>query len=144
MRIGELAAQAGVNVQTIRFYERRKLLGEPPRAPSGYRSYSQTDLEALQFVRWAQQLGFSLKEVKQLLQLHAAMVSLPSARLRRDPVELDSIVRMAQEKLSAVQEKIKLLKSMGKQLSSTIEKLRNRPEPVCPASKPLAKSLSRF
>jgi MerR family transcriptional regulator, mercuric resistance operon regulatory protein len=140
MRIGELASRAGVNVQTIRFYERRRLLSHPPRTPSGYRSYSQTDFEALQFIRWAQQLGFTLKEVKQLLQLHTAVTNLPSADTRRDPVELDSIIKMAEEKLAAVHEKIGLLKSMGKQLSSTIEKLRRRPEPVCPASKPHAKS----
>jgi len=140
MRIGELASRAGVNIQTIRFYERRRLLGLPPRTPSGYRSYRQTDLEALQFIRWAQQLGFTLKEVKQLLQLHAAVANLSSAQIGRDPVELGSIVRMAEEKLSAVQEKMKRLKSMGKQLSATIDKLRSRPEPVCPASKPGAKS----
>jgi DNA-binding transcriptional MerR regulator len=102
MRIGELASRAGVNIQTIRFYERRRLLGQPPRTPSGYRSYSQTDFEALQFIRWAQQLGFTLKEVKQLLQLHTAVANLPSAHTRRDPVELDSIIKMAEEKLAAV------------------------------------------
>jgi len=143
MRIGELAAKAGVNIQTIRFYERRRLLGQPPRTPSGYRSYGQADLQALQFIRWAQQLGFTLKEVKQLLQLHSAVANLPSARTGRDPAEMDSIVRMAEEKLAAVKEKIKLLKSMGKQLSSTIQKLQSRPEPVCPAPKPRAKSLRR-
>jgi len=141
MRIGELASKAGVNIQTIRFYERRRLLGQPPRTPSGYRRYSQTDLEVLQFIRWAQQLGFTLKEIKQLLQLHTAVANLSKAHVRRDPVELGSIVQMAEEKLAAVQEKIKLLKSMGKQLSSTIEKLRSRPAPVCPASKPHSKSL---
>jgi DNA-binding transcriptional MerR regulator len=143
MRIGELAFKVGVNIQTIRFYERRRLLGQPPRTPSGYRSYGQRDLEALQFIRWAQQLGFTLKEVKQLLQLHTAVANLPSVRLSHDPVELDSIVRMAQEKLAAVHEKIKLLKSMGKQLSSTIEKLSSRQEPVCPGSKSRAKSSRR-
>jgi MerR family mercuric resistance operon transcriptional regulator len=143
MRIGELAARAGVHIQTIRFYERRRLLRQPPRTPSGYRSYGQADLEALQFIRWAQQLGFTLKEAKQLLQLHTAVANLPSAPAGRDPVELDSIVRMAEEKPAAVEEKIKLLKSMGKQLSATIEKLRSRPEPVCPASKSRPKSLRR-
>jgi hypothetical protein len=65
------------------------------------------------------------------------VANLSSPPAGRDPVELDSIVRMAEEKLAAVEEKIKLLKSMGKQLSATIEKLRSRPEPVCPASKSL-------
>jgi DNA-binding transcriptional MerR regulator len=143
MRIGELASRAGVNIPTIRFYERRRLFGQPPRTPSGYRCYAQTDLEALQFIRWAQQLGFTLKELKQLLRLHMAVANLPTAHVRRDPIELDSIVQMAEEKLVAVEEKIKLLKSMGRQLSATIEKLRSRPEPVCPASKRRTKALQR-
>jgi MerR family copper efflux transcriptional regulator len=135
MRIGELARMAGVNVQTIRFYERRRLLREPARTLSGYRNYEKSDLESLVFIKWCQPLGFTLKEVRQLLQLHTAVASLPAGRPGHKPRELESIVRMAEEKLASVEEKAKLLKKMGKQLRSVIQELQNRQAPVCPASK---------
>lgn len=69
MRTGELAGQVGVNPQTLRYYERRGLLDEPPRAPGGYRDYPPTAVELLRFVKRAQQLGFTLDEVEELLHL---------------------------------------------------------------------------
>jgi DNA-binding transcriptional MerR regulator len=140
MRIGELASKARVNIQTIRFYERQRLLHVPERTASGYRVYGQADLEAVQFIKWSQQLGFTLKEVSQLLQLHRAVASLPAARVGRDSNELQSIIRMAEEKLVNIAEKLKSLKSMGKQLTSVIKRLQEQPEPVCSASKPRTRS----
>jgi MerR family copper efflux transcriptional regulator len=70
MRIGELAARATVNVQTLRFYEREGLLRPPERTASGYRSYSESDLERVRFIRLCQGLGFTLREIQQLLILH--------------------------------------------------------------------------
>lgn len=69
MKIGEVAAEAGVSVQTVRFYERSGILPEPPRSPSGYRSYGQDDLQRVRFVRRAKELGFTLSEVRELLDL---------------------------------------------------------------------------
>lgn len=69
MRTGQLAKQAGVNLQTVRYYERRGLIEEPPRRESGYRDYGQDSVQALRFIKRAQQLGFTLKEVEQLLHL---------------------------------------------------------------------------
>lgn len=69
MRIGELAKQGGVNVQTVRFYERQGLLLEPPRRESGYRIYGSGDLHRLCFIRQAKVLGFSLKEIATILQM---------------------------------------------------------------------------
>jgi MerR family mercuric resistance operon transcriptional regulator len=60
LTIGQLAREAGVNIETIRYYERRRLLQEPPRTSSGYRQYSSTDLWRLQFITRAKQLGFTL------------------------------------------------------------------------------------
>ena len=71
MTIGRLAQAAGVNVETIRYYQRRGLLPEPPRPPGGQRRYPAGVLERLGFIRHAQQLGFSLEEVRILLD-HAA------------------------------------------------------------------------
>jgi len=65
--IGELAATAGVNVETIRFYERRGLMPAPARAPSGYRRYGDDDRWRLAFVQRAKALGFRLREIEALL-----------------------------------------------------------------------------
>lgn len=69
VKIGELAEQAAVNIQTVRFYERRGLLPEPPRRESGYRIYSSDDLHRLRFIRQAKALGFSLKEIAVILRM---------------------------------------------------------------------------
>ncbi len=65
----KLAKEGGVNVETIRYYERHGLLPKAPRTPSGYRKFSNADLNRLRFVRRAQELGFTLKEVKELLAI---------------------------------------------------------------------------
>jgi len=69
VRIGEIAAQAAVNVQTLRYYERRGLLPPPPRRGSGYRDYDATATERVRFIRHAQGLGFTLEEIGELLAL---------------------------------------------------------------------------
>lgn len=61
--IGQLAKQAKVNIETIRYYERRGLLPEPQRRASGYREYSTDDVIRLRFIKRAQELGFTLKEI---------------------------------------------------------------------------------
>ena len=69
MQIGELARRSSVTVQTVRFYERLKLLPEPQRKDSGYRVYSETDLKRLRFVRQGKSLGFSLDEIRDILRM---------------------------------------------------------------------------
>lgn len=69
MRIGELARRTETLVETIRFYEQAGVLAPPPRTTSGYRSYGPADLQRLTFVRRCRDLGFSLDEVRGLLQL---------------------------------------------------------------------------
>jgi Hg(II)-responsive transcriptional regulator len=71
MRSSELASRAGVNVQTLRYYERRGILPEPRRSDSGYRSYDSEAVRAVRFIKGAQQLGFSLVEIHSLLELAA-------------------------------------------------------------------------
>jgi MerR family transcriptional regulator, copper efflux regulator len=66
---GQVAKQAHVNVETIRYYERRGLIPEPPRRESGYRQYAQEDVTRIQFIKRAQELGFSLREISELLDL---------------------------------------------------------------------------
>lgn len=67
--IGEVAAAAGVNVQTVRYYERRGILTPVRRTPAGYRQYDDNAVARLRFIRHAQSLGFSLNEIDELLAL---------------------------------------------------------------------------
>jgi MerR family mercuric resistance operon transcriptional regulator len=69
LTIGALAAAAGVNVETIRFYQRRQLLAEPERPHRGVRRYGADDAARVRFIKSAQRIGFSLDEVAQLLRL---------------------------------------------------------------------------
>ena len=66
---GKLAKECGVNVETIRYYERHGLLPKVPRTPSGYRKFADADVNRLRFIRRTQELGFTLKEVKELLAI---------------------------------------------------------------------------
>jgi MerR family mercuric resistance operon transcriptional regulator len=68
--IGQLAKASQVGIETLRFYERRGLLPSPPRSASGYRHFSEDTIHRLHFIRRAKELGFSLKEVAELLALH--------------------------------------------------------------------------
>jgi Hg(II)-responsive transcriptional regulator len=69
LKTGELAKRAGVNVETLRFYEREGLIPEPPRRVSGYREYPAESVRLIRFIKRAQELGFSLREVRELLAL---------------------------------------------------------------------------
>jgi MerR family mercuric resistance operon transcriptional regulator len=71
-KIGGLAKAAGVGVETIRYYQRRGLLSEPARPPGEVRRYGEEDVKRLRFIRSAQAAGFTLKEIKELLDLDAA------------------------------------------------------------------------
>jgi MerR family copper efflux transcriptional regulator len=69
LSIGQVASLSGVGVETVRFYEREGLLEEPPRRASGYRQYSEEVVKHIRFIKRSQQLGFSLKEIAELLTL---------------------------------------------------------------------------
>ena len=69
LKIGQVAKGAGVGVETIRFYERRGLIDDPPRTGSGYREYSEEAVSRIRFIRRASELGFSLNEIQELLEL---------------------------------------------------------------------------
>ncbi len=69
LTIGQVARQVGIGVETVRFYERRGLIESPPRGSSGYRLYEPEAIASLKFIRRAKELGFTLREIKQLLEL---------------------------------------------------------------------------
>ena len=84
LTIGQVAGQAGVGVETVRFYERQGLLEVPPRRQSGYREYGEDAVARLRFIRRAKQLGFTLKEIKELLALRRDP-STPGADVKQQP-----------------------------------------------------------
>ena len=101
MTIGELADAAGVGVETIRFYERKKLLAQPKRPQSGFRRYDDDAARRIRFIRQAQELGFTLAEINQLLAL------------RLDPERSCADVKSeAQTKIADIDEKIASLRVM--------------------------------
>jgi MerR family copper efflux transcriptional regulator len=84
LSIGQVARKAGVGVETVRFYEREGLLEEPPRRASGYRQYSDQVVKRIHFIKRAQQLGFSLKEISELLLRVDAQTSCEVVKQRTE------------------------------------------------------------
>ena len=109
MLIAEAAQQAGVNVQTIRYYERRGLLPRPARRTTTYRQYSNDAIGIVRFVKRAQDLGFTLDEIAELLELRG--------ELRRDRVRIRAL---AERKLGQVEHKIAELQSMQRALAHLV------------------------
>jgi len=133
MRIGELSVKAGVNIQTIRFYEREKLLRKPVRTPSGYRIFAEADLARVKFIKQSQQLGFTLKEVKELMEIHECEQSFTdSARLRSKGWE--EAFKIAKERLDLIDQKIQFLKVLRKPLATIFNSRYPQKEMICPAS----------
>ena len=105
LTIGRVAQQAGVGVETVRFYERQGLLQKPPRRESGYREYGDEVIAQLRFIKRAKRLGFTLKEIKELLSLYRHP-STPAAEVKR----------RAEAKIADIEMKVKALQKMKKAL----------------------------
>lgn len=118
MRIGEVARAAGVGIDAVRFYEREGLIQAPARRPSGYREYTPDVIVSLRFIRRAKELGFTLKEIAELLRLEATEGATPS----------DVRVR-AEAKLEDLEERIRALQRMRRALRKLVER--------CPGKGPL-------
>ena len=110
MKIGEVAKAAGVGIDAVRFYEREGLLPEPARRPSGYREYSPDAVADLSFIKRAKELGFSLKEISELLSINRA----PNATAR-------DVKNLAEEKLADLEDKIRSLQRMKRALRKVAE-----------------------
>ena len=105
LRTGEVAARAGVNIQTLRYYERRGLIPEPERRASGYREYPPDAVRVIRFIKRAQELGFTLTEVEELL------------RIRGDQTASCVEVRAsAKAKIDDIEQKVRSLRSMKRAL----------------------------
>jgi Hg(II)-responsive transcriptional regulator len=105
LRIGEVAARAGVNVQTLRYYERRGLLAEPERTASGYRLYPSEAVQLVRFIKRAQELGFSLNEIEQLLRLRDDRAS-----------SCEEVQALAEAKIDTIEAKIRQLAALREAL----------------------------
>ena len=105
LTIGQLAKKADVNIETVRYYERRGLIPEPPRKESGYRQYSDEMVKRILFIKHAKELGFSLKEINELLTLKL------DAR-----TSCSEVKNRAEAKITDIEGKIKTLQRMKKAL----------------------------
>jgi len=110
LKVGEVAKQAGVNLQAIHYYERRGLLPKPPRTGSNYRAYPEEAVLRVRFIKRAQELGFSLKEISELLSLSAA----PRAKCA-------DVLKRSKEKVQDIDEKIATLRRMRTALCKLME-----------------------
>jgi len=119
---GQVAAAAAVNIQTIRYYERRGLFATPPRTASGYRQYGEDAVTRIRFIKHAQELGFSLKEIQELLTLRV-----------RHGGACDVVEEKTRQKIELVEHKIRDLA----RIRHTLEQLAaacaaRRPTDDCP------------
>ena len=120
--IGDLARETGVNIETVRYYERRGLLPKPARNPSNYRLYDTDAKRRVHFIKRAQSLGFSLREIQTLLSLQAT----PRAKC-------EDVRAYAEAKTREIDEKIRSLKTMQKALRSLIAECSGKvPVTQCP------------
>jgi MerR family copper efflux transcriptional regulator len=122
LTISQAARLADIGVETVRFYERQGLLREPDRTGSGYRQYNEADVRRLSFIRRAKALGFSLREIKDLIALtegrHASAAEVKT---------------MAQDKVERLQEQIRDLQKIEKALKALVHECSGAgPASCCP------------
>lgn len=121
MLIADAAGRAGVNPQTLRYYERRGLLQPSARRPSGYREYTTEDVQVVRFVKRAQDLGFTLDDVEALLTLRR-----PRAGQR------EAVRRIAEQHLRELDAKMRDLERMRRALSHLVRTCHAGSDPHCP------------
>jgi len=134
MRSGELARRVGVSVETLRFYEREGLLPRPARTRCGYRQYQQRDLEQLRLIRSCQQIGFTLREVKDVLDLHRVLAA-PERAGRLKPRAQTRLLAAAGRRLTLLDEKLRTLQKMRTDMAALVATLGGVGKPVCPVSR---------
>jgi MerR family transcriptional regulator, mercuric resistance operon regulatory protein len=122
VKSSEVAAQAQVNPQTLRYYERRGLLPEPERTASGYRAYSVDAVRLVRFVKRAQQLGFTLNDIEELLHLAGG-----------GPASCEAAKTMARTRIADLERRIQELAGMRDALSRLVDTCeRPRKDRDCP------------
>jgi len=130
LRTGQVAKASGVNIQTVRFYEREGLLAPPKRSASGYRQYTDDAVRIVTFVKRAQELGFTLREAKQLLRLRSL-----------GPKRAEAARSAAAAKLHDIDEKLRDLNAMRAALTCLMDSCQRSGGPLtCPILEALEKS----
>jgi MerR family transcriptional regulator, mercuric resistance operon regulatory protein len=119
--IGQLSRMSGVNVETIRYYERIGILPAPPRTASGRRVYDSTHLRVLAFIRRSRELGFSLDEIRELIQLGGPAKG-----------SCHEVREIATHHLEHIRAKLSDLKKLERLLAITVAKCHGRTAPDCP------------
>ena len=132
MQIGDLSRQTGVNIETIRYYERIGVLPKPARQPNGRRTYSPADAERLGFIRHARELGFDLPSIRILLALQ-----------ERPEASCEDASRIAQEQLEAVESRIARLLLLQDELARMVSECRRGRVSECRVIEALAPALIR-
>ena len=129
LTIGQLARAAGVNVETIRYYQRIGLIEEPPRPAQGYRRYPRATVERIHFIKRAQELGFTLNEAAELMRL--------------DIMDCAPARRLAEAKRREIQQRIDDLSAIRDTLTRLVERCRKPgPKPGCGIIESLADTRS--
>ena len=122
MRISEVAALAGVPTATVRYYERRGLIAEAGRTPAGYRQYGREAARRLRFIKHAQELGFTLDEIQQMLALSVD-----------DPAACARVETATREKIRAVRQRLAELRRLERTLQDLVHACeQQRPTEPCP------------
>jgi MerR family transcriptional regulator, mercuric resistance operon regulatory protein len=133
LSIGELSRRARVNIETIRYYERIKMLPAPRRTTSGRRVYGQVETRTLMFIRRSRELGFPLDQIRALLALSAKDGQAACAEVRE----------LAAHHLTEVRAKIADLRAMARLLSDAVRRCDAGEEPGCPLIDALSEVLPR-
>ena len=115
MTIGEVAALAGVPTATVRYYEQRGLIGTAPRTHAGYRQYGPETARRLRFIKRAQELGFSLDEIQELLALHVA-----------EPASCPQVEATTREKIQGIRQRIRELQRMERTMTGLVRSCQAR------------------
>jgi MerR family mercuric resistance operon transcriptional regulator len=125
LTIGRVARLAGVHVETIRYYQRRGLIQEPPKPRTGYRHYPPATVQRLRFIKRAQQLGFSLAEIGELLELEQA--------------DCRRVQQVAADKCREIERQIGDLQSVHRALKTLLQACSSQPaDSPCPIVRSLS------
>lgn len=119
--IGAMSRESGVNIETIRYYERINHMPEPSRTPGGNRQYTHGHLQRLSFIKRSRDLGFSIAEIRELLRM-----------VDRDDVTCREVHAITMEHLASVREKMARLRRLETTLSNMASRCANGEMPDCP------------
>ncbi len=123
--IGRLARAAGVNVETVRYYQRRGLLPQPDRPLRGFRRYGDEALARLRFIKRAQRLGFTLREIRELLAIDKGSCAATRRRAERKRADVDARLRDLQELRATLDRLIRACRRGGRPACPIVETLSN-------------------